>query len=146
MRIILDTSSLAAVLDEKDAWHKKAVLIEQKLIALGHETLFLDCVVNEVINVLMRRLRERKRAGEFNGLLKRLQAYVPEENISWTYRSIEQNYSSILETIRKSRCTLNLHDALIVSVANEFEIKHIVSFDKDFDNVGMKRIKEAGDL
>lgn len=146
MKIILDTSYLAAFLDEGDVLHRKAVLIEQQLIHGEHETFYLDCVINEVINVFMRRLKERKQAEKFDNLLRKLETYIPEENISWTYPSIEQHYSGILETIRKSHCTLNFHDALILHVANEFEIGHIISFDKDFDKTALKRIKDAGDI
>lgn len=146
MKIILDTNYITAILDERDVWHKKAIIIKERLSNTNNELFFFDCVINEVVNVFIKRLKERKRIHDLVDLIDKLQVFVPRYNITWIYPEIEDYYDRVIETVKESNGTLNFHDALIVHVAKELEISHIMSFDKGFDKTGLKRIKDAGDI
>lgn len=84
--------------------------------------------------------------GRFINLIEKLLIYMPKENITWVYPEIERYYDEVIEAVKESRGILNFHDALIVHVANELKISHIVSFDRDFDKTRLIRIKDAEDI
>ena len=145
-KIIFDTSFVVGFIDEKDVWHSRASLIEDKLSEMPCHFIVFDCVINEAVNVLSRRQKERKSDWRFSGLLDRLFLYVPKENITWIYPEAEKHFDKVIALVKKSNGALNFHDALIVHVSNELEISHIVSFDADFDKTKLRRIKDAGDI
>jgi predicted nucleic acid-binding protein len=145
-KVILDTNYIVGLIDEKDIHHKTALLIENRLIKINAQFVYLDCVINEVVNVLIKRANEKKYAQKINNLLEQLHLRCPKEDITWIYSDIENYYGSIIQMVKKSEGSLNFHDSLIVLMANEFEISHIVSFDKDFDKTRLKRIKNARDI
>lgn len=145
-RVILDANFIVAILDEKDASHKKASHIKVKLSQSNPQLIFLDCVINEVVSVFVRRLSERKQIHLLSAYIRKLNELIPKEKITWTYPEIEDYYESIIQKVEKSKGNLNFHDAFIVLLAKDFEIWHIVSFDKGFDEAGLKRINDAGDM
>lgn len=145
-KIILDANFIIAILDEKDASHKKASHIKIELTNANPRLIFLDCVLNEVISVFVKRLRERKQISLLSERIRKLNELIPKEKITWAYPEIEDYYESIIQMVEKSKGTLNFHDAFIVLLAKDFEIRHIVSFDKGFDLTGLIRIKDAGDI
>ncbi len=142
IKVILDTNYIVGLIDEKDIWNRKASLIEEKLIKTDTQLIFFDCV----INVAVKRLTERKRTKEISNFIKKLQSFVPKENITWIYPEMERHYNAVIETVKNSQGVLNFHDALIVHVAKELGITHIVSFDAGFDRTELKRIKDALDI
>lgn len=144
--VILDANYILAVLDRKDIFYKTASGMEKKISTNFDNIIFLDCVVNEVISVFVKRLKERKQLHFLSDYLEKLQKLIPRTNITWIYPEIERYYDSVIETVISGHGALNFHDALILCVANEYEIKHIVSFDKGFDNTKLKRIKDARDI
>ncbi len=145
-KIILDANYIIAILDEKDASHKNAMIIKDRLHKIKPVLIFFDCVINEVASVFVRRLSERKQIHLLPENIKRLAVLIPKENITWVYADIEDYYDSIIHLMVKSHGSLNFHDAFIVLLANDMEISHIVSFDKGFDTTELKRIKDAGDI
>ena len=145
-KVILDANYILAILDQNDVHHKSAIAIDNKIQTVFDEILYLDCVMNEIVSVTIKRLKERKRNGLIPDYLERLHRLIPKTSITWTYPEIEDYYEKILKTVMDSRGNLNFHDALIAVVANEFDISHIVSFDKGFDKTKLKRIKDAGDI
>ncbi len=59
IKVCLDTSYLVALYDAADLFHARARAIGDALKDQGAQSVYLDCVVNEVLNVLARRVRER---------------------------------------------------------------------------------------
>ncbi len=68
--LIVDANVLVALLDSADKWHLTAVALYNALRDAGARMLYLDCVINETISVLGRRLREQGRASNENSLRK----------------------------------------------------------------------------
>jgi predicted nucleic acid-binding protein len=91
--------------------------------------------LNEVISVLGRRLGERQESHSFPKLLERLEDLVPDSQIEWVYPDVPVLYGHIMKMIKENEGRLNFHDALISLFMKEHGLKHIVSFDTDFDRV-----------
>ncbi|MBI5213067.1 MAG: type II toxin-antitoxin system VapC family toxin [Nitrospirae bacterium] len=145
-KIIFDTSFIVGFIDEKDIWHKQASLINDKISANQFNEIVFDCVISEAISVIIRRQIERKEERRIEDLINKLLTHIHRENITWVYPEIERLYDGIIKIVKTTKGALNFNDALIVSVANEFEVPYIVSFDKGFDKTNLKRIKDARDI
>ena len=140
-KAILDSSFLVALIDEKDKWRNTAVLIQKALKKKKARLVYLDCAVNEMISVIARRLEEKGRSQEFTSALQKMEQAIPAKRITWMYPEVRRLYPEILIVIKEHEGKLNFHDALMVIVAREMDIPHIVSFDQDFDEVeGIERI------
>ncbi len=146
IKAVLDTNYLIGLIDEKDIHHHKASLIEEELIKVNAQYVYLDCVINEIVNVIVRRFNERKRLKDINYFIEKLQTICPKENITWMYQELDRFYNSVINMVKNNHGVLNFHDAFIVHIANELEIPYIVSFDKGFDKTNLKRIKNTGDI
>lgn len=141
--MIFDANFMVALVDERDVWHPKAVTLLNALRIKGAKAVYLDCVLNEVISVLGRRFEERGRTAEFNGVLRKLKKKVPERLITWVYPRVPELYKAILNLVGEHKGKLNFHDALIALVSKEMDIKYIVSFDRDFDEIEwLKRVED----
>lgn len=139
--VVIDTSVVVALADEKDKWHAGAVLLRDALLAAGLNLLYFDCVVNEAIGVIGRRTEEQQRSAQFNRLLDELLSLVPNEAITWISVDNERLFPEILALCRGHEGKLNFHDAFMALVCRELDIKAIVSFDKDFDAITwLKRV------
>ena len=109
--------------------------------------LFLDCVINETIGVLGRRVREQGRASQFAELLSRLNELIPETRITWVYPEVPRLYADLLDLVRSSDGELNFHDALIALACRQLSVRYLASFDRDFDQVSwLERIERPTDL
>lgn len=131
--IVIDSNVLLALIDESDKWHPRASALAMALKKNNCQVIYLDCVLNEVISVLGRRLEERQESQSFRTLLERLEDLVPENQIEWVYPDVPALYGHIMKMIKANEGRLNFHDALISLFMREHGLKHIVSFDKDFD-------------
>lgn len=145
-KVILDANYILALLDKNDIHHHIAVEIDEMIEVAFDNILYLDCVINEVVSIIIKRLKEKKKKDLISSYLYKLHQMVPKANITWIYPDIEDYYDSTIQLVEKSDGSLNFHDALIVLMANEFEISHIVSFDKGFDRTKLKRIKDERDI
>lgn len=47
--VIFDANFLVALIDERDVWHSKVVTLLDALRTKGVKAVYLDCVLNEVI-------------------------------------------------------------------------------------------------
>ena len=56
--IILDTNFLLALVDDKDKWAERARMTLQALKKRGLRGIVFDCVANELISVIGKRLEE----------------------------------------------------------------------------------------
>lgn len=145
-RVILDANYILAILDQNDIYHKAAIDIDNKIQAVFDEIFYFDCIINEVVSVTIKRLKDRKKKELIPDYLKTLNQLIPKNSITWIYPEIEDYYEEVLKTVIESQGHLNFHDALIALMAKEFGISHIVSFDKGFDKTKLQRIKDAGDI
>ena len=80
-----------------------------------------------------RRLREQRRAQELPGLLERLRAEFPPEQLTWLFPDVPRFYGDILEQMRRSAGELNFNDGLIALACRERQIRLLASFDGNFD-------------
>jgi len=142
--VAVDSSVLIAITDNQDKWHATAIAVRDALMATDTRAVYFDCVFNEAISVIGRRAEEQKRSDQFDSLLNNLESAVPSESMTWIASEAQRLFSRILELCRRTRGTLNYHDALIALVCQEQSIPYIVSFDQDFDGVSwLKRIDSA---
>ena len=145
--LIVDANVLVALLDGADTWHQAAVALYDALRDAGARMLFLDCVINETIGVLGRRVREQGRASQFAELLSRLNELIPETRITWVYPEVPRLYADLLDLVRSSDGELNFHDALIALACRQLGVRYLASFDRDFDQVSwLERIERPTDL
>lgn len=145
--IIVDTSVLLAIVDSKDKWNITAEAIFDELEEKNIEFYIFDCVANELISVIGKRLMEARREKEYEDIIKRALEYIKLEKLFPVYDLVIPRYDEIINTIIESNGKLNFHDSLIIIAAREYSIKYIASFDSDFDEVkGIIRIKDKKDL
>src|SRR5437667_11870473 len=117
--VILDTSYVVGIIDEKDTWHSRAKGIEDKLIQNRTQFVFLDCVMNEVVNVIVRRFSERKRKKEIASSIQKVVSTFPADSITWIYPEVQRLFSSIISLVVKINGLLIFHDAGIVQLQGE---------------------------
>jgi len=145
--LIVDANVLVALLDSVDKWHPTAVALYGTLRDTGARMLYLDCVINETIGVLGRRVREQGRTSQFGELLSHLSALIPEAQITWIYPEVPRLYADILDLVRSSNGELNFHDALMALICRQLGVRYLASFDRDFDQVPwLERIEKPADL
>jgi predicted nucleic acid-binding protein len=113
MLVAIDTSVLIGVLDARDVWHAAALRLHDTLLAERLPLVYFDCVLAEASSTLARRLREQRRAQELPGLLERLRAEFPPEQLTWLFPDVPRFYGEILEQMRLSAGELNFNDGLI---------------------------------
>jgi len=143
----IDANFLLALIDKKDKWHPKAKILAKTLRKKKWEVIYLDCVLNEVISVLAKRLEERKESQDLVSLLESLENLVPKEKVEWLYPNVPDLYSNIVKLIKEKEGRLNFHDALIALFIKENNSKYLVSFDQDFDEVDwIVRINHEGQI
>ena len=85
---------------------------------------------------MARRLEEQQRLHLFDRLLDTLFSRVPPTIITWISADAERLFSALITLIRQSNGLLNYHDALIALVCRELDIRFLLSFDQDFDQLG----------
>jgi predicted nucleic acid-binding protein len=147
IEVILDSSYLVALVDEKDRWHQQAASVHEALKARRARAVYFDCVMNETLSVLGKRLEQRRQSDDFGDVLAKVQQLVPMEQITWLYPDIKRWYTTLLAVMEVHQGRLNFHDALIVTAAKEMKLTRIVSFDADYDEIDeLHRIKAASDL
>jgi len=100
------------------------------------DLIYLDCVVNEAISVLVRRAEERKRSDRIPDLLDKLMRQVPTDAITWISSESKRLYPQIIELVRSTSGALNFHDALMALFCREVGGVELASFDEDFDQIG----------
>ena len=141
-KAVVDTNVLVAMVDGRDNWHIRTEnFIEQLEREQNMQLVYFDCVLNETLSVLGRRLEEQKRSHEFIGLVERVQTLIPDALIVWVSSDIQRLYAEIITLMKQTSGKLNFHDALLALKCRELNIESILSFDKDFDQIDwVKRI------
>ena len=137
----VDSNVLIGLVDNRDALHTKATNLIDQATRQQIALVYFDCVMNETLSALGRRLEEQKRSHEFSGLVERVQTRIPETLIVWASLDIQRLYASMIALMKQTSGKLNFHDALIALKCRELKIDSILSFDKDFDQIDwVKRI------
>lgn len=134
-KAIIDANVLLALIDERDKWHSKAKAIIQILEDRGLEIIYLDCVINEVISVLGRRLEERNRLQDFVEIAEKIEDLIPKKEIVWIYPEVPHLYIEIMKLVKEKQGKLNFHDVLILLFSKKHKLGYLVSFDVDFDGI-----------
>ncbi len=140
--VLVDTSFLVALVDEKDSLHQKARELKGALI--GRALVFTDVVYAEAISVMSRRIRERRsisakeKALFFARAVKRMKTLI-EGRLLYLFPLVPEWLEKITQMCLHSGGRLNFNDALLVFAAQDYEIDSIISFDPDFDEY-LKRI------
>jgi predicted nucleic acid-binding protein len=137
---------LVGLVDSRDVWHPAAANLRDALKGVQSQTVYFDCVISEVVNVLARRAKERKRSSEFVELLNELMSQAPEASIIWISTETRRFYSEIISLVRDSMEALNFNDSLVALGCREFGIECIATFDSDFDSIAwLKRLSSPDD-
>jgi predicted nucleic acid-binding protein len=140
--VILDANVVLARFDAADVFHGAATVLTKRLERDGVRVVVLDCVANEVLSVLARRLRERRRDVEVAASLTALRAALPAE-IASAYSLLPACFDEVVDDMISSNGRRNFHDALIVVYARRHGVRQVASFDRDFDGIpGLTRLAE----
>jgi len=146
-QVALDTSILVGLVDSRDIWHPAAINLRDALKGAQSQMVYFDCVISEVINVLARRAKERKRSSEFTELLTQLMSQAPEASIIWISTETRRFYPEIIGLVRDSMGALNFNDTLVALGCRELGIECIATFDSDFDSIAwLKRLSSPNDI
>ncbi len=133
--ILVDSSFLVSLFDETDIFHGRA---KELHIEYKHQQLrpiILDCVVNETISVVTRRLLQKKRSHLLQERLSTVSATISLMGIQHTSVLLTAHFKQIVEKIIFSNGVLSFTDALIVFFLQENNITRLLIFDSDFDSI-----------
>jgi len=109
--------------------------------------IYFDCVVNETVSVLVRRIYEQQRLEQLCPLLDQLHECVPVCDMTWIAGESKRFYAEIMRLVRNSSGKLNYHDALLALICCEQGVDALVSFDRDFDELDwLTRIEQASQV
>lgn len=140
---LLDSSFLVALLDATDVWHAKATSIAEALAAREIDSIVTDCVVNEVVSVLVRRAGEEgEKAAD---AIRTAQERFPPHEITYLYPEIRRLLGPVLSLMAVSDGRLSFHDALLALSAREMDVGLIVTFDQDFSRLDWLRVVASPD-
>ena len=107
----------------------------------------LDFILGETISVLARRLEEHKRSTDFTKILAEIRFKIPLEKITWASMNSWRWYNNILSLIDQYKGELNFNDAFIAIQMQRSHISHLISFDKDFDQLlWVTRVYDASQI
>lgn len=145
--VALDTSVLLGYFDSQDIWHTPATALVGALEQTGLPLFYFDCVLAETISTLARRLHEKRRDTDLDGLLSQIMAHCPPERLTWILPDTPALYAKVIEQVRASGGELNFNDALIALSCRNRGIPRIASFDRDFDRLPwLQRLAHPDDL
>lgn len=108
---------------------------------------YFDCVINEAVSVIGRRTEEQKRTDDFGTILDALVERIPPTSITWVARESEPLFQEVLDLCCAHAGRLNVHDALMALFCRNHELRFLVSFDRDFDELPwLQRIAEPSQV
>ncbi|MDR3063022.1 MAG: PIN domain-containing protein [Methanobrevibacter sp.] len=128
--IFLDANYIISLFIENHEFHERAKEIDESLV--GKEQIISRLVISEVITILNIRLKAS------NEVIER--AYHQMHNY---YEIIEDHYfydKGLEKILKYDDKDLSLFDCVYMAIMEELGIKQIVTFDKHFNNKGIRVI------
>ncbi len=145
--IVVDSSFLVSLFDDTDIFHERAKELHTEYKLQQLRPIILDCVVNETLSVVTRRLLQKKRGHLLRERLSSISVALSLIGIQQTSFLLSANFKQIVEKIIFSNGVLSFNDALIVSFLQEYNITRLLSFDSDFDSIStLQRISSTEQL
>ena len=134
LSVILDTSFLIALNNAKDINHKSALSLKFRLKSKELGQVFIsDYIFDEFVTFL------RAKSFSENAIKEVGDALLAEEDIEF----LKVDTSVFLQSweLFKKSNNLSFTDCTIITLANEFGIKNVASFDSGFDRIpNIKRV------
>ncbi len=145
---VLDTNVIVGLLDAQDLWSTPALKLRAALQAQHFEPVIFDCVLAEVVSIIARRVREKRRVAQLADLLAQLQAQFPSRSIVWLSPDLPKLYDKVVVLVKRSDGELDFNDALIALSCQLRGLELIASFDAAFDHhtPWLKRIARPDQL
>ena len=137
-KIVIDTNILVALLDNKDVHHKTAKIISQKIEENNKEIVIMDCILNEIYSVIARRCKEKGR--KFSEVINKIRIKLENIDKIDAYSLLNKFHNEIVELMIKQEGLINYHDALIIIVMRENDLKEIATLDKGYKNIKWLKI------
>ena len=137
INVVIDTNALVSLIDESDKWNKATDEILNYLLKSDVNIVILDIVINEAINVLAKRFESKNKLNEFPELILKIETKYPVDNIIWISKNIDIYHCDIINMLKKYTGFLNYNDCFIIKFMIETKIKHIISYDTDFDKINL---------
>jgi uncharacterized protein len=126
-----DTQYFAAIFQENDQWHERAVEIESEIN--GYKFVTTDAVLGEVLNYF---------CGYGAEVRQEISAVILDVSADENFEVIEQTRSVFLKGLDfyKSRLDkgYSLTDCISMNVCREFGISEVLTHDKHFTQEGFK--------
>lgn len=129
--VFLDTSFIAAYYNKKDVHHEKAKSIMEEIVSKEEEIFISNHVFDEIINVLLNRVKDIEKTKEIGNDLKESTEII---------HTSEEEFESAWKKFRNQKDTnFSFTDCSIISLAKNKKLEPIATFDKEF-----KKLKEIG--
>jgi predicted nucleic acid-binding protein len=142
---LVDSNYIIALVDKSDSLHYNAVQLESELSRF--DRIVPDILLIEAVSVLARRFEEKRKSEQFSEILASLNSLFPPDELLWLSPMIPRQYRPCLAMMDQYQGKLNFNDCALTLYMLEKSLKYIVSFDKDFDEVGgIQRIKAPLDV
>ena len=131
MEIFIDTGGFKAVIDPKDDFHQKAVVIWQRFKKEKAALITSNYVLDETFTLLRARcgvktaLRFKKILSQSGRVIKIIRVTVKDEAAAWQW-------------FIKDWSKLSFTDCVSLALAKRLGIKKVFSFDRHFARAGMK--------
>jgi uncharacterized protein len=131
--IILDTSFLIALLNNRDNNHPQAlVIMEDLLVGKYGNRVVLDYILDEAITTTWIRTQNEKLVENMYQLINGSSSVIELQTVySVSIEKIWKTYNKYFSKVRP----ISFTDAAIITYAEKHKIQKIVSFDKEFDGL-----------
>ena len=127
--ILVDSSFFIGLVDKKDQWHKKAIMVLEKI---NEEMIVSDFIISESVTSIGN--RSGGKAGK-----KLYEFFVDNCQIAYVDEVLLKEGMNIF---LKYDGKLSVADSVSVAIMKKRKISKIASFDSDFDKVhGIKRVR-----
>jgi len=138
-KVFIDTSALYAILDKKDANHKKAGIIYKKLLSAGTKFTLSDHVLSESLTLIRRRLGYNKSL-EFATIIQQGEA-VELFNIIFVNRPAFRLANQFFEQLKSVK--ISYVDCLSFATMNILKISDYFAYDNHFQEAGFNNIEDS---
>lgn len=138
-KVFIDTSALYAILDIKDANHKKAGVTYKILLSSGTKFTLTDHILSESLTLIRRRLGYKKSL-EFSTIIQQGEA-VELFNIVFVDRPAFRLANQFFEQMKSVK--ISYVDCLSFATMNIQKISDCFAYDKHFREAGFNNIEDS---